>query len=181
MTKYIALLRGINVSGQKKILMADLKKLLSQPNLKNVHTYIQSGNIIFESKSKNQQELAQEISTLIYKVYNFEVPVLIKRIDEWEKMLNSNPFLQDEAIDTKQLSITFLDKAPLEGDLKQLLTYDFSPDSFHLDGNIIYSCYPNGSGRSKMTNNMFEKRLKTTATSRNWNTVNKLYALVNKI
>lgn len=177
MTKYIALLRGINVSGQKKIKMVDLKKLLSKSSLKNIQTYIQSGNIIFESENKNQQELAQEISTLIYKEYNFEVPVMIKCIDEWEKILNNNPFLQDKTIDIKQLSVTFLDETPSNENIDLINKIDFSPDTFILNDTVIYSCYPNGIGRSKMTNNMFEKKLKTIATSRNWNTVNKLYSL----
>ena len=177
--KYIALLRGINVSGQKKILMADLRELLSDYN--DVKTYIQSGNIIFESDAKNVNELEQYIKDKIYKKYGFEVPVIVKTFDEWEQAFNNNPFLSDTSIDIKQLYVTFLSEIPSEENIEIMNQIDFSPDEFIIQNNLIYSRYPNGSGRSKMTNNNFEKKLKVSATSRNWNTVTKLLALSSPI
>jgi len=173
--KYIALLRGINVSGQKKILMADLRGLLS--DFKNVQTYIQSGNIIFESRSKNISKLEQKIKVLILKKYGFEVPVIVKTIEEWEYAFNNNLFLKDEEIDTKQLYVTFLSAVPSEENIDIMNQIDYFPDTFIIQNNLIYSRYPNGAGRSKMTINVFEKKLKVSATSRNWNTVTKLLAL----
>lgn len=175
--KYIALLRGINVSGQKKILMADLRDLLS--DFKNVKTYIQSGNIIFDSNSKDTSKLAQQISDKIYKKYSFEVPVIVRSTEEWTFTFNNNPFLKDDAIDIKQLYVTFLSETPSEENIKLMKQLDYSPDVFIITKNLIYSRYPNGPGRSKMTINVFEKKLKVTATSRNWNTVTKLLALFN--
>ena len=175
MIRYIALLRGINVSGQKKILMADLRKLLS--NFQNVETYIQSGNIIFESENENSDEIAKEISTYIYKEYGFEVPVIVKTNKEWEHAFNNNPFLKDGTIETKQLYITFLSEIPSDENVEIMNQMDYSPDIFIIQKNLIYSRYPNGAGRSKMTINVFEKKLQVSATSRNWNTVTKLLAL----
>ncbi|MDC9722864.1 MAG: DUF1697 domain-containing protein [Urechidicola sp.] len=175
---YIALLRGINVGGHKKILMADLKELLINEGLNNVQTYIQSGNVIFES-DENQTTLSKNISTYIYKEYQFEVPVLIKTVAEWEVALNNNPFLKDDSeVDIKKLYVTFLSDTPTKENAKNLLELDYSPDKFALQDNLIYSYYPNGSGKSKMTINIFEKKLKVSATSRNWNTINKLFELL---
>lgn len=175
MNKYIALLRGINVSGQKKILMADLRELLS--DFKNIKTYIQSGNILFESNNKNVKELAQQIKGEIYKKYNFQVPVIVKTIDELEQAFINNPFLKDDSIDIKQLYVTFLSETPTEENIEIMNQIDYSPDIFIIQNSLIYSRYPNGAGRSKMTINVFEKKLNVNATSRNWNTVTKLLTL----
>ena len=174
---YIALLRGINVSGHKKILMTDLRELLHNKGLNNVQTYIQSGNVIFES-DETSAVLSRKISTYIYKEYKFDVPVLVKTISEWEVALSNNPFLNDNSeIDIKKLYVTFLSDIPAKVNAKALLELDYSPDKFILQDNLIYSYFANGSGRSNMTINIFEKKLKVSATSRNWNTVNKLFEL----
>ncbi len=175
MIKYIALLRGINVSGQKKILMADLRELLS--NFNNVQTYIQSGNVIFESGNQKIKELEQQIHTIILKKYGFEVPVIVKTVKEWKYAFNNNPFLKESTIDTKQLYVTFLSEIPSEENVQIMNQLDFSPDEFIIKNNLIYSRYPNGAGRSKMTINIFERKLNVNATSRNWNTVSKLLTL----
>lgn len=176
---YIALLRGINVGGHKKILMADLRALLRKNGLKDVQTYIQSGNVVFES-DENPAVLSKNIPTYIYKEYQFEVAVLIKTVSEWEDALSNNPFLkEDSKVDTKKLYVTFLSDIPVKESANALLELDYSPDKFVLQDDLIYSYFANGSGRSKMTINIFEKKLKVSATSRNWNTVNKLYALSN--
>ncbi|PHR72831.1 MAG: hypothetical protein COA67_03785 [Lutibacter sp.] len=175
MSKYIALLRGINVSGQKKILMADLRELLS--SFRNVKTYIQSGNVIFESDTKNVKKLAQYIKDKIHKKYGFEVPVIVKTTEELLQTFNNNPFLKESAIDIKQLYVTFLSETPSKENVKIMNQIDYSPDIFVIQNNLIYSCYPNGAGRSKMTINVFEKKLEVSATSRNWNTVTKLLTL----
>lgn len=177
--KYIALLRGINVGGHKKILMADLRELLLKNGLKNVQTYIQSGNVIFES-DENPTVLSKNISTYIYKEYLFEVPVLIKTDTEWEYALNNNPFIMDDtAVETKKLYITFLSETPLEENIELMEELDYSPDIFIIKKDLVYSHYPNGAGRSKMTINVFERKLKVNATSRNWNTMIKLFSLCN--
>lgn len=179
--RYVALLRGINVGGHKKILMADLRKLLSaNSQLNNVQTYIQSGNIIFDSDSSNINDLAYNISTYIYKEYKFEVPVLIKTHTEWEYALNNNPFImEDVTVDVKKLYVTFLSDTPIKVNAETALSQlDFYPDKFILQDNLIFSFYPNGPGKSKMTINIFEKILKVSATSRNLNTISKILELL---
>ena len=177
MYTYIALLRGINVSGHKKIKMEKLRKILSNGNLNNVHTYIQSGNIIFSSSSNDCKKLAKEISIYIYQEYGFDVPVIVKTVDQWSEIIESNPFLNSTDINPKSLYVTFLYDTPTREDIERLNNYEFDSEKYILKDCIIYCLYPNGSGRSKMTNNFFEKKLKVSATSRNWNTSNKLFTL----
>ncbi|MFK5878138.1 MAG: DUF1697 domain-containing protein [Flavobacteriaceae bacterium] len=178
---YIALLRGINVGGHKKILMADLRELLKKNGLKNVQTYIQSGNVIFKS-DENPAIISKNISTYIYKEYQFEVPVLIKTFTELEYALNNNPYIKQQVdVDIKKLYVTFLSEVPTKENVAIMKKTDFTPDKFIIQNDLIFSFYPNGPGRSKMTINIFEKKLKVAATSRNWNTVNKLFILASTL
>lgn len=157
--------------------MADLRGLLTKKGLKNIQTYIQSGNVIFES-DENPTGLSKNISTYIYKEFQFEVPVLITTALKFEYALKNNPFIEkDSEVDTKKLYVTFLSSTPTNENAEILSELDFFPDRFILKGDLIFSLFPNGPGRSKMNLNIFEKRLKVSATSRNWNTVNKLYLL----
>ncbi len=165
------------MSGHKKILMDDLRKLLSKNGLKNVQTYIQSGNVIFDSDEK-PETLSKNISSYIYKEYQFEVPILVRITSDFEYALNNNPFILDSReVDTKKLYVTFLSEIPSKENTATMQQIDFTPDKFIIYNNIIFSFYYNSPGKSKMTINIFEKKLKVSATSRNWNTVNKLYSL----
>lgn len=178
--KHIALLRGINVSGQKKINMSDLKILISNiDKVKNVQTYIQSGNVIFESDIDIPKKLSNQIYTYIYKQYNFEVEVIVKDHFQWNRIISNNPYLKDSSIDTKCMYVTFLNEKPDSKRITLLESVDFTPDSFIINNQIIYSYYANGIGKSKMNNNTFENKLKTIATTRNWNTMINLMKLCN--
>ncbi len=174
METYIAILRGINVSGQKKIKMADLRIYLEELNFKNVQTYIQSGNIIFQDKSQNLKVLENIIEKKILEKTGFEVKTIVKTPSEIESVLANNPFLADQNKDPERLYVTFLAEFPLPVHIEKLKDLDYSPEEFVLDGNNIYLFSPHGYGRAKMNNNFFENKLKVSATTRNWKTVNKL-------
>ena len=177
--KYIALLRGINVGGHKKILMADLKSLLSaHKELNNIKTYIQSGNVIFESDNENEVALSLLISELIFEKYKFHVPVQVYSKTQWDSIVKRNPYINKKGIDLKCLYVTMLNKVPTKEDLVILKTINFNRDTYIIDSNIIYCNYSNGVGRSKMTSGVFEKHLNVSATSRNWNTMLKIRELL---
>lgn len=175
METYISILRGINVSGQKKILMADLKTLYEDLQFRNVKTYIQSGNVVFKSEKKvDDEDTAKRIEKAIQKKYGFQVPVIIRSYRELEKVIASNPFLREKDIDPKKLHVTFLSEIPSKERLNELNSVGFSPDEFTIQGKEIYLHIPVSYGETKLSNSFFEKKLKVTATTRNWNTVNKL-------
>lgn len=171
----ISILRGINVSGQKKILMADLKEIYTKLGFKDPKTYIQSGNIVFKSGKKlSETEVAQKIEKAIEEKYNFRVPVIIRTLPQIKKIIAANPFLQEKDIDLKKTHVTFLSEIPTKENLRNLESIAFPPDEFIIQGKEIYLYIPESYGETKLSNSYFEKKLKVTATTRNWNTVNTL-------
>jgi len=178
MKKFIALLRGINVSGQKKIKMSDLKLLFEDLGFENVKTYIQSGNVIFSSKEKSVKKLESKISLGIKNKYRFDVPVLVINPDEIEYVLKNNPFIKKKKA-TEKLYVTFLADIPSSEKIEKLETKNYSPEEYIIDGKFIFLFFPKGAGKAKLNNNLFENKLKLTATSRNWNTIKTLLELVN--
>ncbi|MBK8944310.1 MAG: DUF1697 domain-containing protein [Ignavibacteriae bacterium] len=176
MQTYIALLRGINVSGQKKIKMADLKIILEELKYEKVQTYIQSGNVIFNSKSNDVKKLAKLISNKIKTQYNFDVEIIVKTPEEFKFVLDNNPFIKQKK-DKERNYITFLFSEPEKEYLEKLKEISFPPEEFFLLNKIIFFYSPNNYGNAKMNNNFFEKKLNVIATTRNWQTVNKLFEL----
>jgi len=177
MEKYISILRGINVSGQKKIKMEDLMLLYEALNFTNIKTYIQSGNIVFCSSSKNQKEIGQKIEEKIFKEYNFYVPVIVLLQDKLKEIISNNPFINNNEVDISKLYITILKSLPGKSWVIKLLDFECGDDQFIIEGNTVYLFCPNGYGRTKLTNNFFENKLKVTATTRNWKTINKLFKI----
>ncbi|MBR9923251.1 MAG: DUF1697 domain-containing protein [Bacteroidetes bacterium] len=173
MENFIVLLRGINVSGQKKIKMADLRKLLGENGFPGVQTYIQSGNIILESTA-DPKKVGEKVSALIRKQYDFEVPALVRRPSDFEKLIQENPFAKDPENDPKCFYVTFLDDKPTQELVDRLKEESHPPEEWEIDGKDIYFHSPKGYGRAKMNNNYFERKLKTGATTRNWRSIHVL-------
>jgi len=176
MKKYIALLRGINVSGQKKIKMTELKSLFKKMGFESVETYIQSGNIIFSSKENSVKTLEQKISTGIKNKFGFEVHTFVITSKEIKDVLKNNPFVKKKK-DTERLYMTFLSEQPLEEKIQNLNSNDFTPEEYQIFGNNIYLHLPSGAGKAKLNNNFFENKLKVNATTRNWKTIKTLSEL----
>ncbi|WP_242929369.1 DUF1697 domain-containing protein [Pontibacter vulgaris] len=174
MATYIALLRGINVSGQKQIKMADLKVCLEEAGLQKVRTYIQSGNVVFEHESFEMQVLTNIIEQTILERFGFEVHVILTSPSELETILTGNPFLNGSQEDTNLLYFTFLSEEPAQANIEALSKYDYSPEAYSINGKLLYFFAANGYGKAKMNNNFIESKLKLKATTRNWNTINKL-------
>jgi uncharacterized protein (DUF1697 family) len=171
MEKYISILRGINVSGHKKILMADLIKLYESIGLSNPASYIQSGNVVFTAdKKKSPEALSKTIEAAILKRYEFEVPVLVIPDHEFKKIIVENPFLIRD-LDKDKLHVTFLAAEPSLQELENIKKYNYPPDEFFILKKAIYIYCPNGYGNSKLSNTFFESKLKQKATTRNWKTI----------
>ncbi|SRR5690554_2188155 len=175
MVKKIAILRGINVGGKRKILMADLKSMFSNLGFKDVITYIQSGNIIFES-NLDDLELATQIENAILNKFKFEVPVIIRSNLDLEEAILSNPFYTNQ-LDTNNLHLTFLKELPNNNDSELINSLSFGSDKFAIIGQDVFVYCEGKYHESKLTNNFFEKKLKVGATTRNWKTVLKLLEL----
>ena len=150
--------------------MLELCKLLSTLSFTDVKTYIQSGNVVFEAAKQNQEKLGNQIAEAIKKQYDYEVPVLIKTIDQWRTAIANNPFAE---ADISKQGITFLATIPEETTIE----VKSKEDRFKIINSEIYLDCPTGFGRTKLTNNFFERKLKTRATTRNWKTIYKLLHL----
>lgn len=181
MTAYISILRGINVSGQKKILMADLKTLYEKLGFTNVATYIQSGNVVFKADKKTGENLAINIEQAILKKYKFDVPVIVRTEDEMKKIVTLNPFAKEKKIDIEKLHVTFLAEIPAPENANSIGQIAFPPDRFVLIGREVYLHCPVSYGETKLSNKFFESKLKVTATTRNWKTVNTLAEMAGTI
>lgn len=175
MATYISMLRGINVSGQKKIRMEELQALYESLNLKKVETYIQSGNVIFDSPKLDALEVSKLIEEEIEQVYNFSLAVFIRTRKDFQRIIQNNPFLTGRKEDIARLYVTFLSQAPTEAAVDELKTPGNDPSEFYIFNKEIYLFCPIGYGTTKLSNNFFERKLAVTATTRNWKTVNRLY------
>ncbi|WP_010135765.1 DUF1697 domain-containing protein [Ochrovirga pacifica] len=168
----VAILRGINVAGKRKILMADLKLMCKNLNLRDVSTYIQSGNILFTSNQKNS-DLEILIEDAILKTFHFKVPVIIRSIAELQKSVHNNPFYNNQT-DVSNLHLTFLKETPSSENLATLLSYNDETDVFKISNKDVFICCKGKYHQSKFSNLFFEKKLKMNTTTRNWKTVLKL-------
>ena len=112
MNTFISMLRGINVSGQKKIKMAELRNLYESLGLANVQSYLQSGNVLFNSPEPDAENLAKSIESRIEETFGYAVPVLNRSVLEFQQVIDSNPFLNDRSEDPARLYVTFLVNPP---------------------------------------------------------------------
>ncbi|WP_338769453.1 DUF1697 domain-containing protein [Bernardetia sp. ABR2-2B] len=181
MQKYISILRGINVGGKRKILMKDLKVLYQNLGFEHVETYIQSGNVIFNS-SLDKNKISTQIEKAIFEKYNFEVPVIIRTKEELINIRSSNPFIESESKKQEiinSLHLTFLEEIPTIQNIEKAKEIESkTDDKFEIVGNTIFVFCEGKYHTSKLTNNFFEKKLKTKATTRNWKTIEKLTELM---
>lgn len=178
MSKYVAILRGINVGKGRKVLMTDLKNLLAKLGLKNIQTYIQSGNVMFDLRQPESLVVLEDgLNQAISGAFGFDIPVIIRTAREMEESVANNPFLKEDGADIDKLHLTFLKDVPAPELLKKIKEFQFSPDQFEIIGKDVFVHCPNGYGQTKITNDFFEKKLKVQATTRNWKTVQKLHEL----
>jgi len=174
MTKYIILLRGINVGGHRKVPMAELRELFTKSGFKNVQTYIQSGNVFLES-SDNSKKIKIIAEELILQHFGFEVTTLVKTESELKTIYGSCPFQND----VKEKSyFMMLDSLPDSTGLEEVSELSYKEEEIHITDNCIYFSSANGYGRTKFNSNFFERKLKVNATARNYKTMLKLLAMV---
>lgn len=176
--KYISVLRGINVSGQKKIKMADLKDLYQCLGFEAVSTYIQSGNVIFQSSNSDKNHLKISIEKAIEEKYNFHVPVMIRSEQELREIADACPY-EEAGIEENgtKILLTFLASSPSTENQETLKKYVKSPEKMTIRGSEVYLYCPNGYGKSKLSNTFLENKLGMSATTRNWKSVKKLCEL----
>ena len=173
MKKYIVLLRGINVSGKNKLPMAELRTLLNDLSFQNVQTYIQSGNVILES-NEGKSVICNKIREGIQNRFGYDVPVIARTIPEWKNAISKYPFSTDNA---KIVAFIFLNKKVYE---PKIDVKGINDDEYLIDNDMVYIYCPSGFAKTKLSNNLFERKLNVTATTRNYNSTLKLLELATK-
>jgi uncharacterized protein (DUF1697 family) len=177
MTVLICLLRGVNLGGHNKIKMDALRELFLSLSLVNPQTYVQSGNVIFQSSERDLQKVAKRIQQGIEKQFACRPEVILRTTDEMRAVTAKNPFAKRRGLDPKKLLVSFLASEPLPGASAELARQKFSPEELHLLGRELYIYFPNGIGKTKLPWPRLDKFLGTPATGRNWNSVSKMLEL----
>jgi uncharacterized protein (DUF1697 family) len=173
MTTFVALLRGINVGGRNKLAMNDLRALCEELGFAGVRTYIQSGNVVLNTSLRSSAAVESRIEGAIREQTGLDVSVVARTSKDLAKTIAANPFTA-ASIDHRYLLVVFPKARPT----KTLIDVSaYGPEQLVVEGSDVFVYYPNGVGRSKLTNAVLERLLGGPATARNWNTVNKLLAL----
>jgi uncharacterized protein (DUF1697 family) len=177
MTTHIALLRGINVGGNKKVAMADLRGFLTHLGFGEARSLLQSGNVVFRSDALTGADLERLLDAEAEKRLGLKTEFFVRTPEEWQAAIASNPFPDEAESDPSHLVVMFLKQAPDAKDVAALQAAIVGREVVRAAGRQAYITYPDGIGDSKLTINVIEKKLGTRGTGRNWNTVLKLGAL----
>lgn len=174
MNQYIVLLKGINVGGNKKVPMAELRELLTHAGFHEVQTYIQSGNVILKTKEKNRLIIEEQISRTILDHFGFEVFILVKTREELRRIFENSPFSEDKK---KASYFMMLHDTPEKTLVKEASEKIYEGEEYQIINDCIYYFYEKGLGQAKFNVNFFERQFNTFATARNYNTMVKLLSL----
>ncbi len=180
MARQIALLRGINVGGHKKVEMARLRELMGELGYRDVRTYVQSGNVIFTGPDRPTAEVERRLEAELAATFGFEVSVIVRSREKLAEVIALNP-LGDVATDPARYLVLFLSAEVDPERVAGVEPADFSPEAFHLRRREIYLWAPEGVRDSRLAKALSEKRLGVAATARNWRTVEKLVALADEL
>ena len=174
----ISLLRGINVGGNKKIKMADLRDLYTSLGFQNTKTVLQSGNAVFETDLTDMAVIKQTISDAIQTTFGFDVQIILRTPNQLEAIVANHPFTDEQLNDPAKISIVYLDSIPDDEALDDLRDSNTGREEINSKGQQLYLFYPDGKGSSKLDNGRIERKLKVKATARNWNTTQKIINLI---
>jgi uncharacterized protein (DUF1697 family) len=181
MAVVISLLRGVNVGGHNKIKMEALRALYESLKLRDPQSYVQSGNVVFRTKERDLAKLKRKIENGIERNFGFRPAVILRTSSELRDVIARNPFATRRGIDPRKLVVTFLAGDPGPQARDQVLGIKTEPEELRADGREVYIYFPNGMARPKLSWAAIEKKLKISGTGRNWNSVNKLLEIAERL
>ena len=177
----ISLLRGVNVGGHRKVKMDDLRAIYESLGFKDVQTYINSGNVLFKTAGRDFTRLRPRIEDAIEAACGFRSDVILRTPADLRAVFAVNPFAARAGLDASRLAIHFLAADPGDEARQQVLGMDATPEELRVHGRELYIYYTNGMARPKLSLPLVERTLRTSGTSRNWNTVQKLLEMAGKL
>ena len=178
MKTHLALLRGINVGGNKKVPMADLRAFVEKLGFQGARTLLQSGNLVFRSDGqRTDAALETFLEEEAARILGLSTVFLIRTVEEWTEVITRNPFPGEAAKAPSHFIVMFLREQPTSEALQRLQTAVVGDERFQLVGRHLYAVFPDGIGESRLATAMMTPRFSPCATGRNWNTVLKLAEL----
>ena len=181
MAVIVSMLRGVNVGAHNRIKMDALRALYESLGLREPQTLIQSGNVIFRTEGRDLTLLPERIGNAIERSFGFRPGIIVRTASDLREVIARNPFATRRDIDPAKLLVTFLASDPGKEARDNVLRIKTDPEELRIDGCEVYTYYPNGMGRSKLTPVLIEKTLKTSGTGRNWNTIRKLLEMAERL
>ena len=173
----IALLRAINVAGHQKIAMTDLRGLLEDLDFSDVRSVLQTGNLIFSTRSSSTVALERQLEAEAEKRLGLGTDFIVRSDKQWSRVVADNPFPAEAERAPSHLLVQFLKKTPVTGGVEALQAAIRGPEIVRLVGKQLYVVFPEGVGKSKLTTKLVERNLGVVGTARNWNTVLKIGTL----
>lgn len=174
MNQFIVLLRGVTPTGKNRVPMAQLRDALANGGFSNVQTWIQSGNVLLQTEL-SAAETAEKVQQIIRENIGADLKIIVKTAAEIQSVLTQNPF--GETHDISRIFFTLFNHTPDEKLVSALQSQDFGEEKCVIAPHAVYLFIPGSAARSKLSNNFIERKLKIDATTRNFNTLNKLIAL----
>jgi uncharacterized protein (DUF1697 family) len=173
-TRYVALLRGVNVGGHRRVPMADLRRVLTELGYTDVKTLLQSGNAVFEAAEQRTADLVAAIEAGLADEFGFAVDVMVRSGAELRAVVAANPL---EVPDPAKFAVAFLSPAADPAVLGEVDPDSYAPDRLRVGERVLYMYFPDGLGKARLSP-ILARKLGDTVTVRNWNTVTKLLAMV---
>lgn len=173
MTVYVALLRGVNVGGHRKLTAKALEQAFESLGFGSVRAVLQSGNVVFASGIRDRASLAKRISQELERRFDLGIAVILRTREEIRTIVERSPLLAPGA-DRSKLLVMFLTAVPASTAQAELVRAHSGPELIELRGPEVYLFYPEGVGRSKLSGAFIESKLDAVGTARNWNTILKL-------
>ncbi len=180
MTAIICLLRGVNVGGHNMIKMDALRALCESLGHCSVQTYVQSGNVVFQTSERDPIKIGAKIEAAIEKKLGFRPDVILRTAAEMSEVIARSPFAKRKGIEPNKLIVTFLADEPSAEVKAAVLGLKPDPEEIQMRERELYIYFPEGSGRSKLVP-VLSRVLKNKGTARNWNTVVKLLEMAEKV
>lgn len=174
MPVYVTLLRGINVGGNKRVKMERLRQSFEELGFEQVQTFIQSGNVVYKTRSFSSTTLSAKIENKLLLDFGFPVPVVSRTREEMMKTVGNNPFAGAPGVDAERLHVMFLAESPAPAAMEKLNALSWGDDQWRNLGREIYLYLPNGVAESKLMKSPLDRILSVVNTTRNWKTVNSI-------
>jgi uncharacterized protein (DUF1697 family) len=181
MAVIISMLRAVNVGGHNRIKMDALRALYESLKLRDPQTYVQSGNVIFRTEERDLVRLAQRVENGIERRFGFRPAVIVRTASELRNVIARNPFAKRRGIEPSRLLVTFLAGDPGRDAREQVRRMKTAPEELRIEGRELYTYYPNGMARPKLSWAALERTLKTPGTGRNWNSVTKMLEIAERL